>query len=60
MAKMEKDAAPRQLFMVGNDNPTMKLPPQLAMLPKAMALGRGPTSNNSEPIKYGIGPRPIP
>lgn len=59
-ANMQNDTAPMQLFMVGNVRATKKFPPQFAILPKAIAAGRGPTSNNSDPMKYGIGPKPIP
>lgn len=40
--------------------PTQKFPPQLNIDPQAMAIGLGPTSNNSDPMKYGMGPKPIP
>lgn len=57
-ANIPKDPAFRVLCIVGKDIPITKLPPQFAILPSAMALDLGPTSNNSEPIKYGIGPKP--
>lgn len=38
----------------------MKFPPQLKELPSAIATGLGPTSNNSDPTKNGMGPRPMP
>lgn len=40
--------------------PTKKFPPQLHIDPQAIATGLGPTSNSSDPMKYGIGPKPIP
>ncbi|CAG5108799.1 Protein of unknown function, partial [Cotesia congregata] len=42
--------------IVGNNNPTIKLPPQLQILPTAIAVGRGDTSNNSEPINVIYSP----
>lgn len=50
-AKIKKDGAPITFCIVGKAMPIMKFPPQFAILPKAMALGRGPTSKSSEPIK---------
>lgn len=50
--------APQMLWMAGNSIPTMKLQPQEEMLPKAMAAGRGPSSNSSDPMKKGMGPIP--
>ena len=59
-AKIKNDPAPKYDCINGKHIPTIKFPAQFAILPSAIALGRGPTSNSSEPIKYGIGPRPIP
>lgn len=50
-AKMKKLQDPIELCILGNVMPTKKLPPQLAILPKAIALDLGPTSNSSEPTK---------
>lgn len=58
--KIKKVYAPIIFSIVGNIMPTKKFPPQLKTLPSAIATGLGPTSNNSDPMKYGIGPRPIP
>ena len=44
-------------WMDGKVIPTRKLPDQLAILPKAIAIGLGATQNNSDPMKYGIGPK---
>lgn len=59
-AKSRKTYGPIAACRVGNIIPTMKLPPQLNTLPNDIAAGLGPTSNSSEPMKNGIGPRPIP
>lgn len=59
-AKIPKAPGPIALCNVGKVIPTTKLAPQLDILPSAIALGRGPTSNNSDPTKYGIGPSPSP
>lgn len=44
-------------LMDGKVIPTRKLPDQLAILPRAIAIGLGATQNNSDPMKYGIGPK---
>ena len=59
-ANIRKVYGPMTLSTIGNVMPTIKFPPQLQTLPSAIAIGLGPTSNSSDPIKYGIGPRPIP
>lgn len=58
--KIRKTYGPIAACNEGNSIPTTKFPPQLNTLPNDIAAGLGPTSNSSEPIKNGIGPRPIP
>jgi hypothetical protein len=48
VAKVRKEYCPMALCSEGKVIPTMKFPLQLATLPRAMAPGRGPTSNSSE------------
>jgi len=47
VANRRNEYCPIRLWRLGKVIPTMKLPPQLAMLPIAIAIGRGPTWNNS-------------
>jgi hypothetical protein len=47
VAKGRKEKASIAACIEGNAMPTRKLAPQLAMLPRAIAAGRGPTVNSS-------------
>lgn len=58
VANIANDPEPKAFCILGNVMPIKKFPPQFAILPIAIALDLGPTSNNSEPMKYGIGPNP--
>ena len=51
VANRRNEYCPIRLWRLGKVIPTMKLPPQLAMLPKAIAIGRGPTWNSSVNIQ---------
>lgn len=56
LAKMRNTEAPIAFCRVGNVMPTIKLQLHDAKLPNDIAADRGATSNNSDPIKNGIGP----
>ena len=57
-AKIRNTEAPIAFWRVGNVIPTIKLQLHDDKLPNDIAADRGATSNNSEPIKNGIGPSP--
>lgn len=58
-ANIVKTQAPIASCSVGKRRATRKLQDQDDTLPKAMPAGLVGTSNISDPMKYGMGPRPI-
>ena len=56
---MTKTAAPSHVFKDINVIPMRKLQTHDDKLPKAIADDLSAVSNNSTPIKYGTGPKPI-
>lgn len=58
LANIRNTEGPIAFCRVGNVIPTIKLQLHEDKLPKDIAAERGATSNNSDPIKNGIGPSP--